>query len=72
MIAQYSNDIYPMDLWVGTTNDTKCAEKNFLFYYSVTDLKNETPIEDCVIKELTTQSGVTYIVKHKKPVHAVY
>lgn len=38
MILQYSNDIYPMDLFVGTEKDTSYAEKHFLFYRSVEDL----------------------------------
>lgn len=38
MISQYSNDIYPMDLFVGTEEDIQYAEKHFLFYHSVEDL----------------------------------
>ena len=66
MISQYSNDIYPMDLFVGTGEDIPYAEKHFLFYRSVEDLQNDYPIEDATIKPLQSASGVTFIVRHKK------
>lgn len=66
MILQYSNDIYPMDLFVGTGEDIPYAEKHFLFYRSVEDLQNDCPIEDATIKPLQSASGVTFIVRHKK------
>lgn len=66
MISQYSNDIYSMDLFVGTGEDIQYAEKHFLFYRSVEDLQNDFPIEDAAIKQLYSASGVTFIVRHKK------
>lgn len=66
MILQYSNDIYPMDLFVGTGEDIPYAEKHFLFYRSVEDLQNDCPIEDVAVKPLQSASGVTFIVRHKK------
>ena len=66
MILQYSNDIYPMDLFVGTGEDIPYAEKHFLFYRSVEDLQNDLPIEGASIKSLQSVSGVTFIVRHKK------
>lgn len=66
MILQYSNDIYPMDLFVGTGEDIPYAEKHFLFYRSVEDLQNDLPIEGASIKSLQNVSGVTFIVRHKK------
>lgn len=66
MILQYSNDIYPMDLFVGTGEDIPYAEKHFLFYRSVEDLQNDCPIEDVTVKPLQSASGVTFIVRHKK------
>ena len=66
MILQYSNDIYPMDLFVGTGEDIPYAEKHFLFYRSVEDLQNDLPIEGASIKSLQNASGVTFIVRHKK------
>ena len=66
MILQYSNDIYPMDLFVGTETDIPYAEKHFLFYRSVEDLQNDLPIEEASIKSLWSASGVTFIVRHKK------
>lgn len=66
MILQYSNDIYPMDLFVGTEKDIPYAEKHFLFYRSVEDLQNDLPIEGASIKSLQSASGVTFIVRHKK------
>ena len=66
MILQYSNDIYPMDLFVGTGEDIPYAEKHFLFYRSVEDLQNDCPIEDTAVKPLQSASGVTFIVRHKK------
>lgn len=66
MILQYSNDIYPMDLFVGTGEDIPYAEKHFLFYRSVEDLQNDCPIEDTAVKPLQSALGVTFIVRHKK------
>ena len=66
MILQYSNDIYPMDLFVGTGEDISYAEKHFLFYRSVEDLQNDCHIEDATVKPLQSASGVTFIVRHKK------
>ena len=66
MILQYSNDIYPMDLFVGTGEDIPYAEKHFLFYRSVEDLQNNCPIEEATLKPLQSASGVTFIVRYKK------
>lgn len=68
MILQYSNDIYPMDLWVGTEQDVPYANKNFLHYYSVQDLQQDKPIENSQIDPfiISSTSAVTYVVRHKK------
>lgn len=66
MILQYSNNVYPMDLFVGTEEDISYAERHFFFYRSVEDLQNNLSIEDAVIKPLQHISGVTFIVRHKK------
>ena len=66
MITQYSNTLYPMDLFVGTLNDIKKATKLFKFYYDVDGMnRDETPIDrDPILSE--TASGVTYLVRDKK------
>lgn len=67
MILQYSNNIYPVDLYVGTFEDIKRAEKIFYFYESVERLMESEPIEDAKIK-VSSASGVTFLVSHKKDI----
>ena len=66
MIYRYSNDIYPLDLFVGTLDDVSKAEKTFYFYTTVEDLRNNEIIENAKLNDLASTSGVTYLVKHKK------
>lgn len=66
MILQYSNDIYPMDLFVGTMDDTNKAIKLFKFYYDVDGMnKDEEPV-DREPNPSITASGVTFLVRDKK------
>ena len=65
MILQYSN-LYPMTLWIGTTDDMKEAIKKFKFYYDIDGLsKDEVPV-DMEPTLSATASGVTYLVRYKK------
>lgn len=66
MIYRYSNDIYPLDLFVGTMEDISKAEKTFYFYATVDDLRNNNFIRDAKISDLTGTAAVTYLVRHKK------
>lgn len=66
MIYRYSNDIYPLDLFVGTMEDINKAERTFYFYHTIEDLRINNPIENARLGELASTSGVTYVVKHKK------
>ena len=67
MILQYSNSIYPIDLYVGTFEDIKRAEKIFYFYESVERLMESEPLEDAKI-QVSSASGVTFLVSHKKDI----
>lgn len=54
MILQYSNDIYPMALWVGNIDDIEKAVKLFKFYYDTDELnRDEEPIDKtlCRLKQ---------------------
>lgn len=65
MILQYSN-LYPMTLWIGTTDDMKKALKLFKFYYDIDGLNNmEEPI-GIEPKLSESISGATYLVRDKK------
>lgn len=66
MIYRYSNDIYPLDLFVGTMEDINKAEKTFYFYMTVDDLRNHNFIKDAKLIDLASTSAVTYLVRHKK------
>lgn len=66
MILQYSNDIYPMDLFVGTMDDINKAIKSFKFYYDTDELnRDEEPIDKDPMPSKTV-SGVTYLIRDKK------
>lgn len=66
MILQYSNDIYPMTLWIGTIDDIRKAIKLFKFYYDTDELnRDEEPIDKDPVPSKTA-SGVTYLVRDKK------
>lgn len=65
MILQYSNQIYPLDFYVGTTEDIKKAERMFYFYDSIVSLNEDKAIEDAKIN-MKSASGATFIIKDKK------
>ena len=66
MIKQYSNTLYPMDLFVGTFNDIPYCERNFIFYASICDLRNDEPIDNAELKVYNSNTAVTYIARHKR------
>lgn len=65
MILQYSN-LYPVTLWIGTTEDFNKALKSFRFFYDIEGLNTDKEPINLELGISPTASGVTYLVRHKK------